>query len=253
MLAHGPSLFSYCVLTRERLIEVRLERPLIGVVLSGAKEIWRSDATQRFEAGSMFVLPPQVALDIVNEPDPRRDLYQSLILEIEPDRTPDVATLAGSWRGAETGSYEISLTHGLVEAATRAACAIADGPAAETVRASRLTELLALLAATPAARPLFDLSTGERMARMVRGELDAEWTASLAAKRLALSESTLRRRLAREGASFSAILSRERMQAARAMLARGESSQAAAGAVGYASRAHFARRFRAAHGRNPRR
>jgi AraC-like DNA-binding protein len=41
MEAHGPGLFSYCALTRERLASVRLPQPVLGVVLSGTKEIWQ--------------------------------------------------------------------------------------------------------------------------------------------------------------------------------------------------------------------
>ena len=40
-LPHGENLFSYCALTRERLIAVDLPHPILGVVLSGTKEIWR--------------------------------------------------------------------------------------------------------------------------------------------------------------------------------------------------------------------
>jgi AraC-like DNA-binding protein len=53
------------------------------------------------------------------------------------------------------------------------------------------------------------------------------------------------------GLSFSAILQRERMAAARRLMAQGTRSGMAAFAVGYTSRAHFARRFRATFGVNP--
>ncbi|NLH82014.1 MAG: AraC family transcriptional regulator [Phyllobacteriaceae bacterium] len=246
---HAPGLFSYCALTRERLSSVRLPRPVVGIVLSGAKEVWRGETAERLSSGTLFVLPAEVDLDIVNEPAEGSGLYQSLVLEIAPEAVPDLD--AGETEPAAGGSVAVALTAGLVEATVHAARAIEDGPAGATVRTARLAELLALLHDAPAARPLFDLSVAERVARLVRGGLDRDWTAAEVARRLALSESTLRRRLAAEGSTFSALLRRERMEAARRLMARGAASGAAALAVGYASRTHFARAFRAAFGGNP--
>lgn len=247
---HAPGLFSYCALSRERLRSVRLPLPLLGIVLSGAKEIWRGEAAERLVSGTLFVLPAEVDLDIVNEPDAGRGLYQSLVLEIEPDAIPDLAPRAPRGEGVAPVAA-VPLSAHLVEAMLHAASAIGDGPAGASVRMARLAELLALLHDEPAARPLFDMSVAERVARLVRGELDRDWTAAAIARRLAMSESTLRRRLAAEGQSFSAILRRERMEAARRLMTQGAASGAAALAVGYASRAHFARAFRAVFGGNP--
>lgn len=249
-LPHAPGLFSYCALSRERLLSVRLPRPVLGVVLSGAKEVWRGEAAERLATGTLFVLPAEVGLDIVNEPDEGTGLYQSLVLEIEPDAIPDIGSRDFA-STASSASVAVALTSDLVEAAIHAARAIGEGPAGATVRTARLAELLALLHDEPAARPLFDMSVAERVARLVRGGLDEVWTAAAVARRLALSESTLRRRLADEGRSFSALLRQERMEAARRLMARGAASGEAALAVGYASRAHFARAFRATFGDNP--
>lgn len=247
---HAAGLFSYCALDRERLRAVRLPRPLIGTVVSGAKEIWRGDVPERLTAGTLFVLPADVDLDVVNEPDDRSGLYRSLILEIAPDDVPLLDPAAAS-RPSLPESCAVPLRADIVEAAIHAAGAIAEGPAAATIRAARLAELLALLHDVPAARPLFDLSVGERLARLVRAEPARNWTAATVAARLALSESTLRRRLASEGRSFTTVLRRERMEAAKRLMARGAASGAAAFAVGYASRAHFARAYRATFGDNP--
>lgn len=247
---HAAGLFSYCALTRERLKSIRAPKPILGVVLSGAKEVFAGVETERLPTGTLFVLPADVDLDIVNEPDERSGLYQSLILEIDPDTTPDLGPLEAA-EGACTRSCAVPLTAALVDATVHAARAIAEGPAGATVRKARLAELLALLHGVPEARPLFDMSISERVARLVRNGLDERWTASQAARRLAMSESTLRRRLAANGQSFSTILQRERMGVARQLMEQGARSGTAAFAVGYASRAHFARRFRATFGVNP--
>lgn len=249
---HGRHLFSYCVLERERLAAVVLPHPLVGMVMAGRKEVWRGEAGEVLLPGAMFVLPARVPLDIWNLPGERSG-YQSLILEIHPE---DVADLAGPEAVGEAGpGLAVRLTPALVEAAVQAAAVLADGlgegPARAAVRAARVRALVALLSADPAAAPLFARTMAARVVQLVRGDLAHGWTAAEAAARLAVSESTLRRRLAAEGAGFAALLRGERMQAARARIAAGAGSQAAALAVGYASRAHFARAYRAAFGVNP--
>ena len=113
---------------------------------------------------------------------------------------------------------------------------------------AELTELLALLANEPAARPLFDLPLRDRLALLLGEDLAHSWTAAEAASRLGVSESTLRRRLSDDHTTFRSILRGARMGAAHRLLEQGHGSQAACAAVGYASRTHFARHFRAAFG-----
>jgi AraC-like DNA-binding protein len=223
---------------------------LIGVVLSGVKEVWRGEVSERLAAGALFVLPAEIDLDIVNEPDDRTGFYQSLILEIKSDSIPELG-LVDVQLSTAPESCAIPLTSALADAVTHAAHAIADGPAAAAVRNARRCELLALLHGVPEAQPLFNMSASERVARLVRAGIDQDWTVARMARRLAMSESTLRRRLADGGQSFSSILRRERMDLARRLIAQGMGSGAAALAVGYASRAHFARAYRAAFGDNP--
>lgn len=250
----GAGLFSYCALSRERLTQVRLDHPVLGIVLSGAKEIWRGLTPDRLEAGTLFALPGQVPLEIVNEPDARRGLYQSLIFEVSPDLVPPELFPPGpSPRLSPAAGCAIALRPGLIEALAHAASAIAAGPAAAAVRQARIAEVLALVADAPAAAVLFELPLGARIAQMVRAHPDRPWTGAQMARALGLSGATLRRRLAAEGMGFAAIVRRERMQLAAQMLARGLPSGLVAATVGYASRTHFARAYRAETGRNPRR
>lgn len=251
VLPQGRGLFSYCALRRERLLAVDLPLPLVGVVLAGRKEVWRGDTVEAFEAGTLFVLPARVPMDVLNLPGERRGSYQSLIVEVRPEDLPDLEAPTGSGAAA----LSVRLSEGLVDAVLRAAADLATdpthGPARTAVRSARLTELLALLHSVPAGRALFDRSVAERVARLVRGDLARGWSAAEVARDLGLSESTMRRRLAAEGARFALILRRERMQAAARRIAAGDGSQAAGLAVGYASRAHFARHYRAAFGASP--
>jgi AraC-like DNA-binding protein len=249
---HGEYLFSYCALERERLAEICLPHPLIGIVVAGAKEVWRGTSGDVLRPGSMFVLPAKVELDILNIPEEGTGCYQSLILEVpDPGAFLDVQPCAPLATRPKAQSIRITLTPHLVDAIIHATSAIADGPSGSTVRRSRLTELLALLHGEPAAAPLFDTSISNRIAQLVRGDLSRGWTVPEVAAALGLSESTMRRRLTGEGTSFSRLLRHERMQLARLLVDRKESCQSAATAVGYASRAHFARHFRSEFGSNP--
>lgn len=247
MAPHGPGLFSYCALTRERLASVRLTHPLLAVVLSGRKEIWRGLDQHCLTAGTLFALPAHVDLTIVNDPDPRSGVYQSLILEITPEMwgaMPNSSTKS-------TADPTLPLSPALIEALLHAASAICGGPSAGPVRQARLAELLALLHPLPEAAVLFDLPLSARIAQMVRARPEQDWQADQVARSLGLSPSTLRRRLRAGGESFAALLRRERMAVAARLLAQGQPSGLVAGAVGYASRAHFARAYRAELGRNP--
>jgi AraC-like DNA-binding protein len=247
MAPHGAGLFSYCTLTRERLIAVRLPHPVVAVLLSGTKEVWQGLAQERLTAGALFVLPGGVDLEIVNDPDRRSGLYQSLILEVPPallNHVPEDLP-------PPNGSHQIPLRPELMEALVHVTAEIASGAAAPHVRAARMQELLALLAPEPAARPLFDLPPVERLRRAFRARPDRAWRCAEVAASLGLSEASLRRRLRAEQTRFSTLLRTERMAAARQMLVRGMASGLVAEAVGYASRAHFARAYRDVFGTAP--
>ncbi len=254
-VSHGKNLFSYCALTRERLASVDLPHPILGVIISGTKEVWRGPVPCVLRAGSIFVLPARTKLDVLNLPDEGSGSYQSIILEI-PDALDFLAAdnLQGpsKRRGSGIEPVQIKLTRPLVDTVIHAASAIADGPAQSSIRRSRMTELLALLQSDPAARPLFDTSMSGKVLALIGSDLSRDWKVPIVARTIGLSESTFRRRLSAEGTSFAKLLRHERMLAARnLMMERRESSKVAAFAVGYASRAHFARRFRAAFGLNP--
>lgn len=246
---HGPGLFSYCALSRERLSAVRLTHPVLAVLMSGTKEVWRGLHQEQLPAGTLFALPGGVDLEVVNDPDPRSGIYQSLILEITPDMIPDVLPGPTSARGAHAA---IALRPALIEAVAHAAAAIAAGPAASSIRRARVAELLALVSEDPAAQVLFSLSVAERVGQLVRARPAHPWRSAAVARSLGLSESTFRRRLRAEGRQFAEILRGARMQIAHQMLDQGLASGLVAATVGYASRTHFAGAYKAVFGELPR-
>lgn len=246
----GEQLFTYCALERERLAAVTLGHPLIGVVLRGQKEVWIGDVGETLVPGTVFSLPGGVRMDIVNIPSESEGVYESLIFEITGP-PPGIASLSREAGRARAAPLALRLTGDLVEAVAHAATAISASSAREEVKASRLAELLALARSDPAARHLFIRDLPDELAWRIAARPDHAWTVDEAARALGLGGSTLRRRLARAGTSFRAIVTDARMEAARRLIAGGAGAGEAAEATGYASRSHFARRYRAAHGIPP--
>jgi AraC-like DNA-binding protein len=249
----GQQIFSYCCFTAERLAQFTIAKPIIGIVLSGAKEFWLGDDGRRFIAGDVFVLPGGATLDVVNLPDERTGLYESLIVEVA-SLPASVARLPFPARRAARPDFDIAitLTPELVDALAHAATTLATSEHVTALAEHRLAEVLMLLRDDPAARALFDAPLADRVRWIIAAEPARRWTAEDLGVRLAIGASTLRRRLAGEGTSLRALLASARMEIAQAMLARGDVNvTAAAEAAGYASRSHFTRRFRSVYGSAP--
>ena len=95
-------------------------------------------------------------------------------------------------------------------------------------------------------------STAGRLRTLVGEAPEQRWTAHMAGQALAMSEATLRRRLANEGVRFEHLLADIRMQHAMMLLQTTTwSIPRIAQACGYQSRARFAERFRTRFGYLP--
>ncbi|MEN3148167.1 helix-turn-helix domain-containing protein [Neorhizobium sp. IRAMC:178] len=252
MNAYAEQLFIYCCFDREKVKALELDCPMVCIVLHGQKEVWLGDRTQVFPAGSVFVLPDGVPMDVVNIPDETNGLYVALRLDVPslPEGIPPLSTVE-RLKGGEAGCVSLPLSEDLVEALCHAATTIADGTIGETIKRLRMTEVLALLRPLPEARLLFRQSLSEEIAWLIATAPSEPWSVADMAEQLGIGASTLRRRLSSEGASFRAILRRERLKAGQNAISSGASSIAAAEAAGYASRSHFSRRFRETFGTSP--
>ncbi len=251
MHPYGEQLFAYCCFDRERLAALRLDCPMICIVLHGQKDVWLGDRTRSFPAGSLFVLPGGVAMDVVNIPDDKTGVYAALRLDVPslPAGIPPLSVAERAGRAADLDAVPLSID--LVETICHAASTIADVSVGETIKRLRLTEVLALLRPLAEARPLFRQSLSDDIAWLIATAPSEPWNVSDVAEKLGIGASTLRRRLATDGTSFRAILRRERLRAAQHAITSGATAIAAAEAAGYVSRSHFSRRFRESFGTSP--
>ena len=87
---------------------------------------------------------------------------------------------------------------------------------------------------------------------MLSARLDGEWSSDAVARSLAMSEATLRRRLAAEGVTLRELIADVRMASALVLLqATSRPVSEIASAVGYDSPSRFAVRFRGRFGFAP--
>lgn len=245
----GPGAFSYACVSRERLASVSMPHPVLGIVLRGTKEIWLGDRATVLPAGSVFVAPRGVLLDVLNIPDERTGVYHSLVAEIAA-LPPGVGPLMTEDRRGPgvTGDFAVPLTADLVHAICNARHELTDPSARAEICQYRLAEILILLRHVPQASALFSQTLAERVEWLVRGDPAHDWTAGNLGQRLGMAGSTLRRRLSQEATALREVIRRARLGAARDALSAGAGAVVAAELAGYASRSHFARHFRAEFG-----
>ncbi|WP_247263022.1 MULTISPECIES: helix-turn-helix transcriptional regulator [Pseudomonas] len=92
----------------------------------------------------------------------------------------------------------------------------------------------------------------ERLTQLLAKAPDKHWTAAQVGRELAVSEATLRRRLAEEGVSFSAVLTEIRMHHAMMLLQTTHFSiSQIADACGYRAISRFSMRFKSRFGFSP--
>ena len=250
----GSCLFRYCCFAKERFSRFRAPKPLIGIVLKGRKELWLGETCQLFRPGSVFALPSGPVFDVVNVPDKRGGIYESLLVELSHLPEPLLRHPQPAAPSVQSGKFRVRLTPMLVEAIAHAASTLSGSTEASALAEYRLAEILTLLHGQPAASALFSPSLRERIALMVQADPARRWTASIIAKEAGLGESTLRRKLAEQNTSLREIILSVRMETAQQILANGKGNVLQASlAAGYTSRSHFARRFRTAFRESPKR
>ncbi len=236
-----------------RLSRVVVDQPTLIVVARGRKRLVNGQGDWVLDTGGAVVLAAGQEFDVINTPTPDGDYRASWLVF-------DAGVLAryGAERPNVPPVSDVlplpRLGPDFLDAYDRAVAAVVVGedlPAA--VAEQRLREVLAWLGLS-GGRPV--CPPGGSVAARVRDLFAADpahgWTAADAARHLAMSEATMRRRLAEEGQSAQKILIDVRMHRALMLLqSTDQPVTSIAFDVGYDSPSRFAVRFRERFGHPP--
>lgn len=239
------------------LILVIEGRKTLGLKTLGLKTLGsKGDDGETVWPGQVLALAADVEENIGNLPsdDPPTGQYLALAMAFQPeiladfhrDYLPLVAGLSPLAR------RQILAVEDLPEALLRAAEALAQPTLPDVLRRHRLLEAL-LIAALAGVRFAVAEETPEgRLRRLMAAHPARPWAAADAARALAVSEPTLRRRLSEKGTSFRLLLRDVRLLHGLMLLQTTEKAiTEVAFDCGYESPSRFAARFRERFGCTP--
>lgn len=224
------------------------EQAVILRVRSGAKRVTVGARTLELAPGKLGVLPARLPMTIENRPAPG-GLYIATAIALDADL---VARLGAE--GFATGDpLAASDDDRAVAAFDRAVVALDDPLLPPALRLNAVREVVLWLAeAGFGFGPERPARVSDRLRGLIAAAPDAAWSSAEAARALAVSEATLRRRLAADGTTFGDVLIDVRMSMALGLLQTTVLPiNRVALEVGYASPSRFAVRFRQRFGVTP--
>ncbi|MEM9797219.1 MAG: helix-turn-helix transcriptional regulator [Pseudomonadota bacterium] len=220
------------------------ERPAVILVRQGCKRIVADRVTLDIPQGTIGVLPANTPLQIENVPQNGRYIASALM------PSDDVLAAADLPHGHPHRTTRHDRTVGAFE---RAVAALDDPLTPERLRAHAMGEVLLWLAEDGIGfGPVRPARFADHLRARLARDLAAPWRSVDAARDMAVSEATLRRRLSSDGTTFGDLLADVRMTHALALLQSTDLPvNRIALDVGYASASRFATRFRARFGVAP--
>ncbi len=222
--------------------------PAVVLVREGTKRVQQGSRQVTINTASIGVLPAHVPLTIENQPSSCGPYAASLLIPAE--------SILESLRkeGLAEGDPCKTTSHDrAIGAFERATTALEDPLTPDRLRNHAVREVLLWLGEEGIGfGPARPLSLANKLRFALSKDPDVPWRSADAARALAVSEATLRRRLSADGTSFGDLLADVRMTHALGLL---QSSDLAinriALEVGYASASRFAVRFKARFGISP--
>ncbi len=224
-------------------------RSTIVLVLSGRKTAITAAARVTACPGDVMLLPAGQVIDLVNAPGPE-GVYESISVVLEPA----AAELRDDALRTVTSAESVpAVGVGFRAAILRAREVMLDEAVPLPVARHAAAEVTAWLVAHGLRFDTDPTRTfAERLRVHVSGRPDAVWNTEAAADIMAVSEATLRRRLARSGFSLTRLLQDVRMSHALTLLqASDDTVLQIALACGYGDHAYFSRCFRERFGITP--
>lgn len=229
-----------------RFSRIVIDRPALIVLRHGTKTLHSAKGQWSIRGGEAIVIAGGQSFDVTNRLS-ERGLYEARWLVWDPsilERFDRNATGGHALAGAAVLGQLDAPFASAFDRALEAIWGMERIP--DAVAAHRVTESLVWLSARGIRIPTEEDSTlAIRLRRLLEASLAEPWTSAAAAKHLALSEATLRRRLAAEGTTFGDLLTDVRMSFAMLLLQSTDRAvNRIALEVGYESASRFAIRFR---------
>ncbi|WP_291590084.1 AraC family transcriptional regulator [Comamonas sp. UBA7528] len=207
-------------------------------------------------SASLLLVDASTCADLRKTPGGMEQRFRSVFLTLSPELLD--AFRLGRATGAEAAQVaapfqQLPLDADLASSLQHVLASTADGQLSDERLRYRAMDLLAALAERGGVfRPPQSQGLSGRLRALIGEAPSQHWTAQTAGKALAVSEATLRRRLAGESARFEDVLIDVRMHHAMMLVQTTSwSVPEIAQACGYKSRARFAERFRARFGYLP--
>ena len=220
--------------------------PAILLVHAGRKAVTFGEHRIEASAGTFVVLPEHTEMSVENVPAPDRPYEARAIAVPRLEFKAAYAAAKRPWTTSSPSSTVRAHTPLLrhFEQTTRALRGADNTP--PSVALLMVHQLVVWLAEEglilPPARPP---TVADKVRMLITDDLAKDWTAQSAGQALAMSEATLRRRLAAEGRAFRDILAEQRMTTALSLLQTTALPVShIAEAIGYRSASRFAARFR---------
>jgi AraC-like DNA-binding protein len=229
-----------------RISRLAVDSPALILLLHGEKTLSSGPRQWHVREGDVVVIAGGQCLDVENRLS-SDGLFEARWVMWEDGLFPQVAHLHQSRRGLSDVAVLQQVPPELVSTIDRAVAVIKQPSIVPAqVAAHRMIELLLWLSehgvTLSGKQPA---STASRLRQLIVSAPGELWTTAGAADRMATSETTLRRKLVKEGTSFNAVLADTRLSLAMTLLQSTDRSVAVIAAnVGYESASRFAIRFR---------
>jgi len=236
----------YTSLEEQRIANVPVTKPMLICVLSGSKEIGGLESKE-CAAGSFIFLSNKPSMDLRNIP--KGACYFALLIDFDYD---DFSDLPLSTQGAADyfcGELSNPLEQFLYQFIEWSSIS---PPALWPLRKRELLHLLFHLGYHQVANVVEPLSLSHKLHNIIGSNVSKEFPMQELTSKLAMSESTLRRRLQEEGTSLQEIKDKIRLGYGLHLLQTGNDSIGhIAELCGYYSQSRFTEKFKLRFGLTP--
>ncbi|KXB32552.1 AraC family transcriptional regulator [Dechloromonas denitrificans] len=254
-IIHRPGVGTTAGVLQKQELEFKrlfIDQPVLIVVERGSKALRWAQGEYIIRAGEAIAIAGGQTVDIINRPAADGSyrafwlVWDAALIAAHALAHPAQPVIRHAWPlPGQPGEF--------MAAFRRAVDAVEDEAMPADIARHRASEMLLWIGAQGGKfAPAEALTVGIKVRRLIGSDLARDWSAAAIASALAMSEATLRRRLADEDTSLSEILLDARMSFALNLLqCSAQPVTQIAYHVGYQSPSHFAVRFRQRFGFSP--